>query len=139
MQQLPSSPTPPASHTPAPRRAPAAGNAIALHSAVDPAVGHADFDQTAVTQRLLAEFAGQHAPATVRSTVRDCVADITAVPALALAELVERCARQRLTDLRDQGKDDHLPVATDPLRMPARSRPATRLASPTAVSVERAR
>ena len=57
------------------------------------------FDPAAVAERLLAEFAGRVDAATVRATVADCAADISAVPAPALPELVERSARQRLTVL----------------------------------------
>lgn len=55
------------------------------------------FDSAAVAERLLAEFAGRVDAATVRATVADCAADISAVPAPALPELVERSARQRLS------------------------------------------
>jgi hypothetical protein len=59
------------------------------------------FDPATVAERLLAEFAGQLDAPTVRRTVADCAADISAVPAPALPELVERSARQRLMVLCD--------------------------------------
>lgn len=59
------------------------------------------FDPAAVWERLLPEFAGRLGRSTVRRTVRDCAADISAVPVPALPELVERSARYRLTVLLD--------------------------------------
>ena len=49
-------------------------------------------------ERLMAEFEGQIGLDVVSRVVRDCVRDLAAVPVEALPELVERCARQRLTE-----------------------------------------
>jgi hypothetical protein len=55
-------------------------------------------DLAAVAERLMREFEGRVSLDTVSQTVLDCTRDVTAVAVEALPELVERCARQRLTD-----------------------------------------
>jgi hypothetical protein len=55
-------------------------------------------DLAAVAERLMREFEGRVSLDTVSQTVLDCIRDVTAVAVEALPELVERCARQRLTD-----------------------------------------
>jgi hypothetical protein len=55
-------------------------------------------DLAAVAERLMREFEGQVSLNRVTRVVLDCTRDVTAVRVEALPELVERCARQRLTD-----------------------------------------
>lgn len=55
-----------------------------------------------VTERLFAEFETQLPVTTIAATVRQSSDDIDSVPEPALPELVERLARQRLTDLAGQ-------------------------------------
>lgn len=55
-------------------------------------------DRAAVTERLMLEFEGQLGLSAVSEVVRDCLRDLADVPPGAQAELVERSARQRLTD-----------------------------------------
>lgn len=77
---------------------------VAARTAQAPKGGpvQAGFSSTAVAERLLCEFDGQVDRPTVTRTVQDCINDLTALPGLALPELVERSARQRLATLRDQ-------------------------------------
>lgn len=58
----------------------------------------APVDLSATTQRLMREFEGRIGLPTISRVVRDCARDLTAAPAGAQPELVERSARQRLTD-----------------------------------------
>jgi hypothetical protein len=51
-----------------------------------------------VTERLLAEFDGELDSAVVAAVVLDCRAELAAVPAGALPELLERLARERLRE-----------------------------------------
>ncbi len=55
-------------------------------------------DLAAVAERLMREFERRVSLDTVSQTALDCIRDVTAVAVKALPELVERCARQRLTD-----------------------------------------
>lgn len=53
-----------------------------------------------VTERLMAEFDGRHAPNVVSDVVRGAARDLTGAPAGAREERVERAARQRLLTLQ---------------------------------------
>lgn len=52
-----------------------------------------------VTERLFAEFEGVHGLSVIVSVVRRCHLDLEGAPPGALPELVERLARQRLSDV----------------------------------------
>jgi hypothetical protein len=54
-----------------------------------------------VTERLFAEFEPSIPLTTIVATVRQCRHELDAAPELALPELVERLARQRLTELAE--------------------------------------
>lgn len=53
-----------------------------------------------LTERLFAEFESLHPLPEITAVVRQCVADLRGAPRDALPELLERSARQRLTDLQ---------------------------------------
>ncbi len=52
-----------------------------------------------LTERLFAEFEWRHPLPVITAVVRQCDADLSGAPPEALPELLERSARQRLTDL----------------------------------------
>ena len=59
-----------------------------------------EFSYADVVERLFREFDGQLPLPTIAHVVRDCLADLHGqTPPGALAELLERSARQRLTTL----------------------------------------
>jgi hypothetical protein len=52
-----------------------------------------------ITERLFAEFAPRVSLTTIGTAVRQCRRDLDGTPESALPEMVERLARQRLTEL----------------------------------------
>ena len=54
-----------------------------------------------VTERLFAEFERRLSLTTISATVHECRRDLAGAPQPALPELVERLARQRLTQLTE--------------------------------------
>ncbi|BBG00986.1 MULTISPECIES: hypothetical protein [Pseudonocardia] len=92
----------------------------------DPSVGDSSVRDSSVrdssvrdaVDRLTVEFAG-HLPASlVEHVVRGSRDDLDSVPTLALPEMVERLARQRLIERGDQAE---IHPATAPQRLAARS------------------
>lgn len=57
--------------------------------------------QTTLTDRLYADYQSAIAHADIDRVVHQCRADLAGIPEPALPELLERLARQRLTDQRD--------------------------------------
>jgi len=53
-----------------------------------------------VTERLFAEFERAHPLPVITEVVRQCRQDLHGAPTAALPELLERLARQRLSDLQ---------------------------------------
>ena len=60
-----------------------------------------------VTRRLYADFQPDITMAEVLSSVRQCRHDLDVVPDAALPELVERLARQRLSNLHAGHRHEH--------------------------------
>jgi hypothetical protein len=56
--------------------------------------------QADLTERLFADFEDQHDLSTIADTIRECRRQLDTPSARDLPELLERLARQRLTDLR---------------------------------------
>jgi hypothetical protein len=85
-----------------PRRTAGTLLSAAVDSAGHPARPVPPVDVAAVAERLMLELEGQVNLAAISRVVLGCIRDLTAVPDEALPELVERCARQRLTTSFDE-------------------------------------
>jgi hypothetical protein len=79
-----------------------------------------------LTDRLYADYQAGFSHADIDQVVQQCRADLAGTPAAALPELLERLARQRLTDKREVMAGAVRPPPPEPAPPPDTGAPDTR-------------